>query len=178
MDPARAILAQRARALARRKETAPAGEELIVVGFTVGDAAFCIEALYVREIVRLRHVANVPGAPVAVRGVTTYSGEILALIDVRAALGLPDGGLRDLLWVVVVGTRAAEFGLLADSVTGVTAIRVDQLQRLAQGSSVTALRLARTVTPQAAVVLDGAALLSDTELFAGHESASAVDVGG
>lgn len=164
-DATRALLAERAHALARRAESAPAGEELTVVGFSIGDEAFRIEAQLVREVVRLRHLAKVPGAPVAVRGVTTYRGEILALVDVRAALGRPDAGLADLLWVVVVGTAAAEFGLVADSVAEVTSVRVDELRPLPGEASAAAWGRARAVTADVALVLDGAALLADAGLF-------------
>ncbi len=171
-DAGRAILAERARLLARPAAAAPAGEELVVAEFEAGGEAFCIEARYAHEIVRLRHLAPVPGAPAAVRGVTTYRGEILAVVDVRAVLGQPAGGLADLLWVVVIGDAAPEFGLLADRVTGVARIGASELRPLAAGISAPARRLARAMTERAALVLDGAALLADPELFAPRDSAA------
>jgi chemotaxis signal transduction protein len=114
----------------------------------------------------------VPGGPAAIRGVTTYRGEILAVVDVRAALGHPAGGLSDLLWVVVVGADAPEFGLLADEVTGVERVGASELRPLAAEASAPARRLARAMTERAALVLDGAALLADPELFAPRDGAS------
>ncbi len=162
-DAARAILTARARSLARPTATAPTGEELSVVGFEAGGEAFAIEARYAHEIVRLRHLAPVPGAPAAVCGVTTYRGEILAVVDVRATLGHRAGGLADLLWVIVIGAAMPEFGLLADRITGVEAIGATGLR---------ARRLARATTERAALVLDGATLLADQELFAPRDGAA------
>ena len=164
-DPAGAILAERARALARPALTALTGAELTVVEFSIRDETFRIGASFVREVVRLLHLANVPDAPPAVRAVTTYRGEILALLDLRAVFGRPDGGLADLLWVVVIGNAAAEFGVLADSVTSVTRIHVDDLRPLSEDASPVARRLALAVTADAALMLDGAAMLADAELF-------------
>ncbi|HZP97457.1 MAG TPA: chemotaxis protein CheW [Candidatus Limnocylindria bacterium] len=171
-DAARAILTARARSLARPTATAPTGEELSVVGFEAGGEAFAIEARYAHEIVRLRHLAPVPGAPAAVCGVTTYRGEILAVVDVRATLGHRAGGLADLLWVIVIGAAMPEFGLLADRITGVEAIGATGLRPLAADASARARRLARATTERAALVLDGATLLADQELFAPRDGAA------
>lgn len=171
----RAILVERARSLARVPAAPPEGEELLVVAFTVGDEAFCVEAAHVREVVRLRQLTAVPGAAVAVRGVTTYRGEILAVVDPRAALGRPAGALADLLWIVVLGSAEPELGLLAGEVSGVGAIRVPELRPLPAEASPRARRLARAVTERAVIVLDGAALLADPELFAARDDAAAGD---
>jgi len=171
-DP-RAILAERARLLARRPPPPPEGEELSVVTFVVGGESFCVEMGYVREVVRLRHVAPVPGAPPAVLGVTTYRGEILAVIDVRRLLGRPVGALADLHRIVVLGTAAPELGLLADEVVGATSLRVADLQPLSTSRGGPGGRVARAVTPDAVLVLDGGALLADSDVFAiGSENGS------
>ena len=164
-DP-RAVLAERARLLARRPTPPPEGEELSVVTFVVGGESFCVEVGYVREVVRLRHVAPVPGAPPAVLGVTTYCSEVLAVIDVRRLLGRPAGALADLLRIVVLGTTAAELGLLADEVVGARSLRVTDLQPLSTDRGGPAGRFARAVTPDAVLLLDGGALLADSDVFA------------
>lgn len=162
----RAVLAERARSLARVPLAPPEGEELMVLAFSVGEEAFGVEAAYVREVARLGHITVVPGTPPAVRGVTTHRGEILALVSVPAALGRPSERLTDLLWVVVLGQRAPEFGLLASDVSGVTPTPVRALRPLPGDASADTRRLGRALTEGAALVLDGAALLADQRLFA------------
>lgn len=165
VEPAQSILTARARALARPLERTPEGDELPALAFSIRSEAFVIEASFVREVVGLRAVVGLPGAPQAVRGLTTYRGEILPAIDLGAVVGLPGGGLGAALWLIVLGTEAAEFGLLADEIAGVTRVRADDLRPLPEDAAPAARRLARGITADAATLLDGAALLAATDLF-------------
>lgn len=174
---AHAVLAERARALARPLERPRDGEELRVVAFSIRQEAFGIEASYVREVVRLRHLAVVPGAPLAVRGITTYRGEILAILDIGMVLGRQSGGLADLLWLIVLGNGTPEFGLAADEVGDVAGIRLDQLRPSSEDAA-SIRRLTRGIAADARVVLDYAALLADPELFMQRNAAPAGDAGG
>ncbi len=168
-DRARAVLIERAQALARVPAAPHDGEELLAVEFSVGEEHFCIGAADVREVVRLRHLTPVPGAPAAVRGVTTYRGEILAAVDVRSALGRQASGLSDLLWLPVLGSAAPELGLLASHVSGVESVAASALRPLPGDASTRARRFARGVTDRAVTVLNGAALLDDPVIFAPHD---------
>lgn len=162
----RAILIERARALAQAPAAPSAGEQLLVVELSVGEEDFSIDAAVVNEVVHLRHLTAVPGAPAAVRGVTTYRGEVLAAVDVRPVLGRPVGGLSDLPWLVVLGGEAPAFGLLAGRVSDVASIPVESLRPLSVDAPAAARRLARGVTDRAVTVLDGAALLAEAGIFA------------
>lgn len=174
---AHAVLAERARALARPLERPPEGEELGVVAFSVRQETFCIEASYVREVVRLRHLAAVPGAPPAVRGVTTYRGEILATLDIGMVLGRRSGGLADMLWLIVLGNDTPEFGLIADEVGDIARVRLDDLRPPSEDASPATRRLVRGIAADALIVLDGAALLADLELFMPRKAPPAEDAG-
>jgi purine-binding chemotaxis protein CheW len=57
--------------------------------FFVGGHRFGVEASHVREIVRVGAITPVPFAPPVVLGVTAVRGEVLAVVDVGALLGLP-----------------------------------------------------------------------------------------
>ena len=172
---ARAVLSERARLLARRPSPPESGDMVAVVTFLVGGESFAIETTFVREIARLRHVAPLPRGPAAVRGVTTYRGEILPVLDVRAVLGHPAEGLPDLIRVLVLGAAGPEFGLLADEVAGTASIPARDLLALPAEISVRARTYLRALTPDATLLLDGAALLADPELFATRDGASAGD---
>ena len=170
---ARAILGERARLLARRP-TAPAdGETVAVVAFITGGESFAIETAFIREIVRLRHLSPLPRGPAAVRGVTTYRGEILPVLDVRVVLGHPAEGLADLIRILVLGRAGPEFGLLADEVAGAGSLPTRDLLALPAEISARAKRYLRAMTPDAMLVLDGAALLADPEFFASARSLDA-----
>lgn len=167
---ARVVLAERARRLARRPTPPESGDTVAVVAFNTGGDSFAIETTFVREIVRLRHVAPLPRGPTAVRGVTTYHGEILPVLDVRSVLGRPAEGLADLIRVLVLGHAAPEFGLLADDVAGTASIPARDLLAVPAEISAWAKKYLRAVTPDATLLLDGAALLADPGLFASAQT--------
>lgn len=166
-DRARALLEERARAFARVPPEAPDGEVLEVVTFVLGGERYAIETRCVREVLRVDEITRVPGVPDFVRGLTNVRGELLAIVDLARFLGARERGLSDLARIVVLGRDEAEFGILADSVEGIAGLRADEiLARVAPG---TAPRLhVRGVTREALIVLDGAALLSDSRLTIEH----------
>lgn len=166
----RTILVARAAELARQTISQSAGELLNLVSFRVGSDVFAIESRFVREVVRLRQFTVVPGAPTVVRGVTTYQGEILALIDLPSALGIEGERLRDALWVLVVGENGAEFGITADELRGSLEVGVDSLLP-ASAVAGRQTRYVRATTADAIAVLDGAVLLASDDLFGGSPGA-------
>src|SRR5207302_8831124 len=109
-DRARALLEERARALARPPAAAPAGDALQVVAFALANERYGIETRHVREVVRLTDYTPVPGAPDFLLGVMNLRGEVLAVIELRKFLGVATRGVSDLSRVLVVGGDRAEFG--------------------------------------------------------------------
>lgn len=165
-----ALLAERARRIAAAPPNAPRGDELTVVAFALGGEDFLIEARWVREVAVVGHRAQVPGAPDAIRGVMTHHGEIVALIDVRAALRRGTVDPTDARWALVLGGASAESALLADAVTGVERVRVADIGPRA-GAPEAGSGLARSVAGRGAVLLDGEAFLRDENVDAALASA-------
>ncbi|HEY6178827.1 MAG TPA: chemotaxis protein CheW, partial [Kofleriaceae bacterium] len=58
-----------------------------VIIVTIGGARYAVELRWVREVVSLGFVTNVPTAPVALGGVCNLHGAILPVLDVGALLG-------------------------------------------------------------------------------------------
>src|SRR5689334_20508229 len=113
-DP-RAILEERARALARPLATAEtAGVDLLT--FRVARERFAIESRFVVAVFRLTDLVPLPGATLPVVGLTRWRGDVLTVLDIRHTFGAVAGALDDLGRVIVVGETAAEFGVLADAV--------------------------------------------------------------
>lgn len=166
----RELLARRAADLATPIVAPRSGATLDLVSFQVGREVFAIEARFVREVVRLQQLSPVPGAPAAVRGVTTYQGDILAIVDLLGALGIEGAPLRDALWVVVLGAGAADFGVIADELRGSLEVHVDALMPAGAGAG--GSRFISATTADAIAVLDGEVLLASESLF-GRTSSSA-----
>lgn len=92
-----------------------------VIVFTIGALRYAVELRWVREVVSLGFVTNVPTAPPALAGVCNLHGAILPVLDLAALL---DG---------VPGLPARQGdGALVVEAEGVTcALRVDQVDHVA-----------------------------------------------
>jgi purine-binding chemotaxis protein CheW len=165
-ERARLVLEERARMLARVPPVAPvAGEALQVVVFSLGEERYALETHSVREVVRLRDHAVLPGAPAFVFGVLNLRGEVLSVLDLRPFFGVPQRGATDRSRVLVLGASRTEFGLLADDVHEVLSVRLQDVLEAPPTVSGAGREYLRGVTPQALIVLDGAVLLRDARLF-------------
>ena len=86
-----------------------------LVGFMVGDVAYALRIGAVREVVLPRPIVELPRAPFSVRGVASYRGEVVPVIDLRERFGLPPAApSRRVKWMVLnVRARMGQPGLLA-----------------------------------------------------------------
>lgn len=106
-----------------------------LVGFLVGDVTYAVRIDVVREIVNPLEVVALPRVAASVRGVASFRGEVVPVVDMRERFGLPLApATRKSKWIVVDTTRdpfggvedrpsAPEAGrfvaLAVDAVTGV-----------------------------------------------------------
>lgn len=152
----RAVLAGRARTLARETQTADTRERMSVVPFTLGGGTYAIEILLVREALDSGSIAVVPGAPPEFLGVTTYRGGMVGVIDLRVALGMASRPARA-RHLLILGDGDAELALLADTVEGTTDVVIGELLPSPRGH-----RLVRGMTSDGHTVLAGRELLDGT----------------
>lgn len=156
---AKALLDERARALARPIEEAQKAATLDLVSFTLAGETYAIESRFVVQVFRLEELAPLPGAESPVYGVTTWRGDLLTILDLRPMLGLPVSSLNDLSRVMVLGGARPEFGILADAVAELLSVPLSELVAVSEKQGRRA-DLVRGITTQAVLVLDGSALLS------------------
>jgi purine-binding chemotaxis protein CheW len=92
-----------------------------VIIFTIGAGRYAIELRWVREVVTLGFVTNVPTAPPALGGVCNLHGQILPVLDVGVLLdnlpGLP--------------ARQGDGALVVEAEGQTCALRVDQVDHVA-----------------------------------------------
>ena len=80
-----------------------------LVGFLVGDVAYAVRIEAVREIVNPLDVVELPRAPIAVKGVASFRGEVVPVIDLRVRFALgPSGASRKNKWIVIDVTPRAK----------------------------------------------------------------------
>jgi len=92
-----------------------------VIVFTLGSVRYAIELRWVREVVSLGFVTDVPTAPPALGGVCNHHGAILPVLDVAAVLGREPGP----------PPRQGDGALVIEAEGIVSALRVDQVDHVA-----------------------------------------------
>jgi chemotaxis signal transduction protein len=92
-----------------------------VIVFALGSARYAIELRWVREVVTLGFVTEVPTAPSALGGVCNLHGVILPVLDVAALLDQPPGPQA----------RQGDGALVIEADGIVCALRVDQVDHVA-----------------------------------------------
>lgn len=146
----RRILAERAQALAGtrtqaldpRAQAGAAGVE--VLAFRVGGERYAVRIDEVDEVLEIRGLSPLLGAPRHVLGAVAARARVLPVLDLRALLGLEGGGLSDLNRIVAVGRGDDLFGIAVEEVEGRLSLSPGPSEKAAHGpfSFVTADRLA------------------------------------
>ncbi|MCL5024403.1 MAG: chemotaxis protein CheW [Nitrospirae bacterium] len=155
------ILRARAQALAIEPERENAGEETEVVEFLLANETYGVDTSYVREVYPLRDVTPVPCTPRFVTGIISVRGQILSIVDLKKFFDLPEKGLGDLNKVIILRSGAMEFGILADSVLGVSRVPLNELQPPLPTLAGAREDYLRGVTAKGLIVIDAGKILSD-----------------
>lgn len=105
--------------------------------FRLGNEEFAVPIEHVREVLRAPNITEVPRAPANVLGVVAVRGEVVAVVDARARLGMGSGiaaGAR----IVIVDAGEGPLGLLVDAVTSVVRLPRGAIEPCPQGISAAA----------------------------------------
>lgn len=159
------LLRERAQKLAYLPTEPDKEEQTIeVVEFSLAYERYAFESSFVKEIYPLHELTAVPCTPAFVLGIINLRSRILSVIDLKKFFDLPDRGLSNLNKVVILGSEEMEFGVLADSITGVVNIKTSELNTgLATLNGIREEYL-KGITPGRLTVLDAGRLLSDEKI--------------
>lgn len=169
-----AILRERARRLAQpeslqRGVEAAAGAAREMLEFRLADERYAVDSAFVREVHPLKNLTSLPCTPAFVAGIMNLRGRIVAVIDLKRFLGLPERGLTDLHRIVLVGDDTIEFGLLADVSVGMLRVEPAELQPPLPTLTEIGARYIQGITADRLVVLDMPAILGDPRLLVDEE---------
>ena len=160
-EEARALLAARARRLARPPAEAERGvAALDVLAFDLGEERYAIETRHVREVVRAGFLTPVPGTADYVLGLTNLRGDLVAVVDLRRLLGTTVAEVTAGSPLLILGDDRAQLGVLTDAVHDVTTLPAHAVM----DPSAPAHEHVRGVTREGLVVLDGHSLVTTTRL--------------
>jgi len=155
---ARAVLEERARRLARPPAPPAPADTLEVITFALANETYAVESRYVVAVFKLSDLSALPGAEPPLFGVTAWRGELLTILDLRAALGLSVAALNDLSRVIVVGEDRPVFGILADAMRELVTLPAAEVRDPPEGIAARREYL-RGVTADAVLVLEATKLL-------------------
>jgi purine-binding chemotaxis protein CheW len=100
--------------------------------FLLGSEEYAVAIRHVREVVKSPPVTEVPRAPHHILGVVTVRGEVVAVIDPRRRLALPESGRREGK-VVILDVGDGPCGLLVDDVANVVRLPPGAIEPCPQG---------------------------------------------
>lgn len=90
--------------------------------FALGRESFGLEISYVKEIVGMQPVTEIPEVPAFVKGVINLRGKIIPVIDMRLKFGREPMDYNDRTCIVVVDIREISVGLIVDEVSEVLTV--------------------------------------------------------
>lgn len=161
------ILNERARKLAVKTETNVEDQtnNLHVVEFFLAPEHYGIESYLISEVLLLKELTSIPGAPAFVAGVTNVRGKIISVINLKTFLGLVTKGITDLNKTIILHHNGMEFGIIADSIEGTRNITEKSLSRApatlpGKGSS-----FVKGLTSNGTIILDGVRLLTESSIL-------------
>lgn len=96
--------------------------------FRLSNEEYAIEIYFVREIIGLQRITEVPDTPDFLKGVINLRGKIIPVIDVRTRFNLGEKEYTDRTCIIVVNFTETSIGLIVDSVSEVLAIPEDQIE--------------------------------------------------
>jgi purine-binding chemotaxis protein CheW len=104
------------------------------ITFLLGAEEYAVAIERVREVLRCPPLTEVPRAPAHVRGVVSVRGEVVAVVEPRRRLGLPDAE-RDpaAARLLVVDVGDGPVGLLVDAVSSVVRLKPGSIEPCPQG---------------------------------------------
>ena len=110
-------------------------EQLECVTFALGGENYAFETFYAAEVIRIPKLIRVPGVQDVIVGVFNLRGEIIAALDIRPFLGLPQAPLTSSGRVIVVKSDKFATGLLTETVQGVMGLAFSSFEPAMKSSA-------------------------------------------
>ncbi len=99
------------------------------LSFTLAGEEYAVDILSVQEIRGICPITPLPHAPPHIRGVMNLRGAVVPVIDMRAALGLPDEPYCQFTVIIVLSVRGRTMGFVVDSVSDVLSLDSKDIER-------------------------------------------------
>lgn len=91
-------------------------QELLMVGFFIGEQEFILPTVAVQEVIRTRPLAKLPAAPPFVAGVINLRGKVTPLVRLRDMLEVASPRKEEDKFIIVCRRQGIQVGLLIERV--------------------------------------------------------------
>lgn len=135
--------------------------------FIIGDVTYGIEMHFIREIVSLQAITEMPEMPAYIKGIINLRGVIIPVMDIRLRFGKEKRVYDDRTCVIVVEICANSLGLIVDSVSEVLSIPAEDISEVPGTASEQANRCVKNIGKKdgsVVLIVDCEKLLGDKEL--------------
>ena len=135
--------------------------------FRIANEDYGIEIAYVREIIGVQKITEVPEMPSFLKGVINLRGRVIPVIDVRTRFKMESRSYDDRTCVIVVNINSSEIGLVVDTVNEVITIPeadISPTPKISKGPANRFVRGMGRVGEEVKILLDVDKLLHDEEL--------------
>jgi purine-binding chemotaxis protein CheW len=161
----RTVLSQRAEKLSSKINPEVDQDYLQVVVFYLDHETYAIESLYIREVLALKELTEIPHLPSFVKGVTHVRRKILSVIDLKEFLGISNGSKRIDQKTLILEHQAREFAILTDGIEGVRSIPLQTIQGSLPTLTGVRQEFLKGLTIDRLIILDGKRLLENQRLI-------------
>lgn len=159
-----AILAERAEQLANlsieTEQTENNTNDVLI--FELGEEQYAIDTAYISEVIPLKLLTRVPGAPDFVLGVVSRRGEILSVIDFARFVGLP--GSQTCNHLIFVEYQGTNMGIAVHKLKEIAQIPLTSIQPIQSQWSGEQAQYLKGVTEVGVALLDVKEILSSEKL--------------
>lgn len=95
--------------------------------FSVGKESYGIEIKYVKEIIGIQEITEVPELPDYVKGIINLRGKIIPVMDVRLRFKKEPKEYNDRTCIIVIDVEEISIGLIVDNVSEVLTIEEENI---------------------------------------------------
>ncbi len=159
------ILKSRAIEAAKRDEAAYQGRIFPIVEFSLLPEKFAINRSQIFEVIALTELTPIPGAPSHIPGVINNKGEIIAVVNLKKLLSLPEKGLTDMNKIIITGDESIKIGLIADSINGTYDVREDEISSSSHFLDEFGESIIESITKSGVIIIDAHKLITSKNLI-------------
>lgn len=103
-------------------------ERLECITFSLGGETYAFESVYAAEVIRMPKLVRLPKVQEIIVGVFNLRGGIMAAIDIRPLIGVPQAPITSSGRIIVLKSEKFSTGLITEGVKGVESLNVDNFE--------------------------------------------------